>query len=818
MRVHDIARRGCRCLLLAAVAAIFTISSPAPGLSQTEAPMDPGWPREVTKDGAKLVYYQPQIDEWKDYKKLAMRLAFALTPAGGKEVLGVAELRAGTVADMEASTVVIKSIEIVTTRFPSLDDKTAKSMDALMRKLVPTTGMTVSVDRITSGLERTQETAQPVAVKTDPPTIFTAEGPAILLLVDGEPVLVGIEGTGIKFIVNTNWDVLFDETGSRYYLLDGKSWLTSAALEGPWQATTSLPAGVSKLPKGQNFDDILLAVPAKPAAGPAPQVFYCSVPAELIAFDAKPVFADIPDTRLVYATNTDSDVLVHLDQSAYYVLLSGRWFRAKALAGPWAFAGADLPADFGKIPHDSPAAHVLASVPGTQDAADAVLLAQIPTTAVVNRKEAEAKVKVTYDGDPKFAPIEGTSLSYATNTQDKVIKTGDLYYLCFQGVWFVSTSPQGPWQAADSVPQEIYSIPPSSSVYNVTYVTVYESTPTTVTTSYTSGYTGVFVMGFMMGAVVCYGSGYHYPPYYYYPPHGMYPIYHPYPCTYGVHAAYNPYTGGYAVGHYAYGPYGGGGQAAWYNPSTGRYGHAATVQTPYGGRTAASTYNPYTGVHASTRQGSSPYAQWGSTAVQRGSDWAVTNRVTTDQGSVRHTTTSSGGEATTVRGPGGETTRVASDADNNVYAGHDGNVYKKDESGSWSKYENGDWSSVQPPSGTQSGSGAQPKAGTQPASGEQPKVGTQPASGTQPKATTQPASGAQPKATTQPSGGTQPKAATQPASGAQPKATTQPAGGVPKEVTADAASRQRGSERTAGAAQTSGQSGSQRRPTGGRRR
>jgi hypothetical protein len=804
MTAQDTSRKGCRCLVLAAAAALFAISAPA--FSQTPPPMDPGWPREVAKDGAKLVYYQPQIDEWKDYKKLAMRMAFALTPAGGKEVLGVAELRAGTVADMEARTVVIKSIEVAATRFPSLDDKTAKSMDALLRKLAPTTGMTVSVDRITSGLERSQVAAQPVAVKTDPPTIFTAEGPAILLLVDGEPVLVGIENTGLKFIVNTNWDVLFDETGSRYYLLDGKSWLAAAALEGPWQATTSLPAGVSKLPKGQNFDDILLALPAKPAAGPAPQVFFSSVPAELIAFDDKPVFADIPGTRLVYATNTDSDVFVHLDQSAYYVLLSGRWFRAKTLAGPWAFAGEDLPEDFWKIPHDSPVAYVLASVPGTQEAADAVLLSQIPTVAVVNRSEA---------GDPKFAPIEGTSLSYATNTQEKVIKVGDLYYLCFQAVWFVSTSPQGPWKTADSVPPEIYSIPPSSTVYNVTYVTVYEPTPTTVTCSYTSGYSGVFVMGFMMGVAICYGSGYHYPPYYYYPPHGMYPIYHPYPCTYGVHAAYNPYTGGYAVGHYAYGPYGGGGQAAWYNPATGRYGHAATVQTPYGGRTAASAYNPYTGVHASTRQGSSPYAQWGSTAVQRGSDWAVSNRVTTSQGSVRHTTTSSGGEATTVRGPGGETTRVASDADNNVYAGHDGNVYKKDESGNWSKYENGEWSSMQPPSGAQSGSGGQPKAATQPATGTQPKAGTQPATGTQPKAATQPATGTQPKAATQPAGGTPSASGIQkPATGAAGQAPS----AVPNDVQADAASRQKGSQRAAGAAQTGSQSGSQRSRSGGRRR
>ena len=69
-------------------------------------------------------------------------------------------------------------------------------------------------------------------------------------------------------------------------------------------------------------------------------------------------------------------------------------------------------------------------------------------------------MKVTYDGEPEFKPIEKTSLQYATNTPEKVIKYGDVYYLCLQGVWFMSTSAQGPWKTADSIPQEIYTFRP----------------------------------------------------------------------------------------------------------------------------------------------------------------------------------------------------------------------------------------------------------------------------------------------------------------------------------------------------------------------
>jgi hypothetical protein len=155
---------------------------------------------------------------------------------------------------------------------------------------------------------------------------------------------------------------------------------------------------------------------------------------------------------------------------------------------------------------------------GTQQAQDAVLLAQIPTTAVVNIKEAEAQVKVQYDGAPQFKPINTTQLSYATNTQDKVIKVGDIYYLCFQAVWFMSTTPTGPWKVASSVPKEIYTIPPSSPVYNVTYVTQTQTSPTTVECDHTAGYLGMFLIGTAVGLTIAYGTGYYYPPYLLLPP------------------------------------------------------------------------------------------------------------------------------------------------------------------------------------------------------------------------------------------------------------------------------------------------------------
>ena len=37
-----------------------------------------------------------------------------------------------------------------------------------------------------------------------------------------------------------------------------------------------------------------------------------------------------------------------------------------------------------------------------------------------------------------------------------------MYYMCFQGVWFMAKSPTGPWEVTGSVPGQIYEIPVSS--------------------------------------------------------------------------------------------------------------------------------------------------------------------------------------------------------------------------------------------------------------------------------------------------------------------------------------------------------------------
>jgi hypothetical protein len=545
-----------------------------------------------------------------------------------------------------------------------------------------------------------------VQLNNEPPQIFVSYQPAILLGVEGQPLLADIPNTKLQYVINTNWAVFFNDK-STYYLLAGDRWLTSNSLQGPWSPTMKLPKDMDKVLKEPQWASLKQFIPPPPPSSNSvvPQVFYSTVPAVVILFDGQPVYSAIPGTQLVYAANTRSYLFVYSPTNQYFYLTAGRWFTSSSLQGPWTFATPSLPADFAQIPPDSPAGQVLQSVPGTEEAKDAVLMAQVPTRITVNPAAVAAKASVTYEGPPQFATIQGTSMSYATNTAQKVIQVGDLYYLCLQGIWFMSATPQGPWQTAQSVPQVIYTIPPSSPVYNVTYVTQVAASDGTVQASYTAGYMGAFVVGVAVGAVIAGGTGYYYPPYVYHPAYG-YPSYYGYPATYGATSYYHSSTGAYGVSQTAYGPYGSATRTASYNPYTGTSTHTASASTAYGSAAVGTAYNPYTGASAATKQGSNGYSSWGSSEVSKNGESAYSQHYTTAQGTTGSVQTSSGGKAAGATGAYGNSAAAGKTASGNMYASADGNVYKDTGSG-WQKAgSNGSWNSVNSSSAQQHPSSA----------------------------------------------------------------------------------------------------------------
>jgi hypothetical protein len=661
--------------------------------SQQQPPADRGWPRDYeTPSGALVTLYQPQVASWENQKHMVAYAAASYLPKGmRKQALGTFKVEADTEVALEKRLVKFSVLKIAETNFPTLQKEQTQELITQIDKVIPDEDRFIALDRVLSQVDKSQIAPKNVeGIKADPPKIFFSKTPAILLNIDGDPIWSPIKENELKFAVNTNWDIFQHGPTGVYYLRHDTTWLRAADLKGPWSAAGKLPDSFTKLPADDNWKLVRENLSGKQTAQ-APTVFFSTEPAELILLDGAPRYVAVPGTGLLWVSNTESDLFRMGKDGPLYYLVAGRWFKTTNLKD-WEFATPTLPEEFRRISLEHPRSRVLASVPGTEQAAEAVLLARVPQTARVNKREARAP-DVVYQGEPQYQPIEGTQLARAVNTNRDIIKVGDIFYMCFEGVWFMSNTANGPWSVASSVPSQIYEIPASSPAHNVTYVTVEEDEDDDddwVEFAAYAGYTGMMIG---WGCAV-WGTGWYYPPYYWYG--GYYPIYYPPWRTYGYGSWYNPYTGRYGTAGRIYGPYGGVGFGARYNPTTGTYARGAFAYGTFGARGAAEAWNSRTGTYASTRQGAGVYGSWGSTYVQRGDDWASTKRFTNRQtGNTTRVTRGDEGGMISRRGQDGR--GFVGRSGDNVYAGRDGNAYRRDQNGNWSKWENGSWNSVQKP-------------------------------------------------------------------------------------------------------------------------
>jgi hypothetical protein len=429
---------------------------------------------------------------------------------------------------------------------------------------------------------------------------------------------------------------------------------------GPYEKSRNTPPNsVTEL-----ADRMVAKPPAdapKPDKKVIPEIVVRTTPAELIQTDGEPDYQPVEGTTLLFVKDSDTNIIMDTGTQMHFILIAGRWYASTGLEGPWKYVnGFDLPADFAKIPADSPLGEgVLAAVPGTQAAREALLENQIPTTAEVDRKT--ATVTVTYDGEPQFKAIEGTQMSYAINTDKSVLLIDNRYYCCDQAIWFESDAPSGPWIVSTAVPAAVSSIPPEVPVYNVKYVQVYDSTEDVVYVGYTPAYTGSYIYN---GCVV-YGTGYYYQPWY-----GAY--YYPRPVTFGFSVHYSPYGGwGMSFGM-SYG---------WFSMSVGGYGHP--------GYWGAGGY--HAGYHHGYRQGFGAGYVAGSRNPQVGHHG--NNLYKDRQNGVRNTAGRDGAATRPSQQPaggrGGAGARP-SQQPNNVYSDRSGNTYRN-QSGEWQQRSKDGW-------------------------------------------------------------------------------------------------------------------------------
>ncbi len=610
---------------------VFLFGGPAG--AQEGADDQPWYPRTLTSDKGSAVIHAPQIDAWHEFETITAWVAFEITRAGDdRTFVGSLNFTAQTDTDIAAREVLIHDVEIDAMSIRGLD-KTAVEYE-LIRDGFTAMSRKLPLDLVLEYLPEDMPVSGESGLGVEPPAIFVSETPAILVTVDAEPVILPVEGTELRFVLNTPWDILQAGEGGPFLLCLEGTWLTAPALDAAeWTWARELPAELSALPATRNWDRVRDCLPETLARPPVPDtpppgVFYSTSPAELLLFTGKPDWQGIGQGGLLYAANTEQELF--RVGGNYYLLLSGRWFRAVSLDGPWTIERS-LPDAFQTIPdgENQPKSYVRASVPGTREASEAALVASIPRKAAIQRGSEDAlDLEVSYAGEPQFVPIEDTGIEMAINTSFQVLRYEGVYYLCHNATWLTAFSAEGPWTFADSIPDAFATIPPSSPAYNTTFVKIENADSDNVYYAYKPGYeqayvteeeTVVYGSGYDNSAITIaiaygfYSGGYGYP-YYWWPP------------TYGYGSWYDPGTGRYGEAIVGYGPYGAAGSAAVYNPETGVYGRGRGVwdSDEFAGR--GYVYNPNTNTSIARNRyiDFEDNEGWSQRVARRGDEWRYT--------------------------------------------------------------------------------------------------------------------------------------------------------------------------------------------------
>lgn len=496
----------------------------SPGRSQiplvsVTSPASAVWPLMIPIGSTNVTIYEPHFDSW-DGERFEARTAVALQPVGAeKPQYGVAQIQGLTLVDKNTRNVSLEGIQVKSTDLPGISGETNQYI-TLLKSAFPSRVPGLSLDWMEGSFapRGTGGSVAPRSLNNTPPNIIVSTQAAVLVSIDGPPVYRPITNTGLQRVLNTRVLLLKDSNAEHYlHILDG--YMKAPALAGPWTVSTEPPAGAALAEQIGNAAapiDLLQAdssseISDAPALTQetAPAIYVATGPAELIVFEGSPAFTPIPNTHLLYATNTSGNVFRSTDDARVHVLLSGRWFTAASLQGPWQFVPANqLPADFARIPDDSPKENVKASVPGTRQASEALIANAIPQSSKIARTLQMQNPQI--DGQVQLKRIEGTPLSYLVNSATPIIKVDDnAWYACQNGVWFTSASLSEPWVVAASVPPVIYTIPVTSPLHYLTYVRVFGADSESVYEGYTPGYLGTEVSP---EGVVVYGSGYPYDP------------------------------------------------------------------------------------------------------------------------------------------------------------------------------------------------------------------------------------------------------------------------------------------------------------------
>ena len=192
------------------------------------------WPQVASIDGATYILYSPQFESLIGSSASA-RSAFRVKRAGEPAKFGAVHFSASIDNDPASGLVLVSDLLVQKVGFADGSDSTA--LTAVLQKMM--SGVTFSVQRAAAlaNMNATNAAlAGPTELNNRPPAIRTVDHAAVLLLLDGAPVLRDV-GAGVGIAQNTPSLLALDTGSNTWYVRVGTgTWLHSSRYTGPFIA------------------------------------------------------------------------------------------------------------------------------------------------------------------------------------------------------------------------------------------------------------------------------------------------------------------------------------------------------------------------------------------------------------------------------------------------------------------------------------------------------------------------------------------------------------------------------------------------------
>src|SRR5215470_3646636 len=323
-------------LLIVAPVPVAFAQSATPAAQATTPGGDP-WPRKLSIQGATVSIYQPQLESWTGNLLDAYAAVTIKTPESAVTNYGVIWFTARTEVDKVNRVVSLADFSLTKQNFPTLANNGAAYKSAFQSAMPWTESM--PLDELETALSTTSVDQQQrrIPVENAPPRIIVSTRPAVLVPIEGQPVLRPASGGFLK-VINTKPLIVADAASNVYYLALMDGWVRASQVAGPWSQAAQPPAALNTIKaaaiandQNQVLGNEQQSLSEAYADGEAPTIYVSTSPTELLNVRGPIEYAAIPGTNLTYVQNSANDIFKDSATQQNYVLVGGRWFSAPSL-------------------------------------------------------------------------------------------------------------------------------------------------------------------------------------------------------------------------------------------------------------------------------------------------------------------------------------------------------------------------------------------------------------------------------------------------------------------------------------------------------